>query len=153
MCTHHKICPDLEPTYNCIVVEEFTGGVFVRRFHKRVADYRLSNARRVNLLHALILHFWRPDADTIVQCYMNRKWKSPPALSLPMEISCPEPGVERITCGTDIVAWVDQVVDPEKFRCSGQPTQTDRSQYGGVRDQEAKDTNLILPRRMEVHRS
>ena len=153
MCTKHTICDDLEPTYNCLVVEQFTGGVFVRRFHQHVADYRLSNARRVNLLHALIIHFWRPDAETVVQCYMNRKWKSPPAHSLPMEICYPEEGVERLTCGSDIVAWVDQVVDPDKFRCTGGLTETEWSQRAGGQSHEANGHDLISQHRLGVSRS
>jgi len=152
MCTNHTICPDLEPTYNCVVVEQFTGGVFVRRFHQHVADYRLSNARRVNLLHALIIHFWRPDAETVVQCYMNRKWKTPPAHSLPMEISYPEEGVERITCGSDIVAWVDQVVDPEKFRRARGLPETEWTQHAGEPGNETSGKVLVPNRRLEVCR-
>jgi len=53
----HKLCDALNPSENCIVVEQCTEGIFVRKYHLHVAAYRLSDARRTNLLHALVIHF------------------------------------------------------------------------------------------------
>ena len=117
----HKLCEDLNPSENCIVVEQYTEGTCVRKFHLHVAAYRLSGARRINLLHVLVIHFWAPDAETVVQCYLNRKWRTPPACPLPMEISDPEPGVVRVSCGSNIIAWMDQVVRLDEFRRTGGP--------------------------------
>jgi len=116
MSGNRKLCDDLHPSENCIVVEQCTEGTFVRKFHLHVADYRLSAVRRINLLHVLVIHFWMPDAETVVQCYLNRKWRTPPACPLPVETCDPEPGVVRLSCGSNTIAWVDQVAHPGEFR-------------------------------------
>jgi hypothetical protein len=120
MYENFKLCHDLQPTDLCLVVEQYKGGVFERRFHKHVPNSRLSNDARIHLLKALVVRFYGESgmgAEHIVNCYLNPRGKSPPAAAdLRIKTSYPEPGVLRCYCGGDTVAWSDQVIAKLKFR-------------------------------------
>jgi hypothetical protein len=45
-----KLCPDLQPSDVCLVVEQYRDGGFERRFHKHVPRERLADPARLDLL-------------------------------------------------------------------------------------------------------
>ncbi len=111
MYEHHKLCDRLKPSEICVVVEQYTEGIFIRKFHEHVPKSRLSIDARINLLRALVIHFSGLGAETIVRCFLNKRGKTPAANdSLRIETSYPEPGVLRDYCGSNTVAWSDQVM-------------------------------------------
>jgi hypothetical protein len=120
MYENHKLCDRLKPSETCLVVEQYTGGTFTRKFHEHVPKSRLSDDRRRNLLRALVIRFSGIGAETVVRCYLNKSGSAPATdNSLRMTISYPEPGVLRLYCGTNTKAWSDQVIAPVKFRRAG----------------------------------
>ncbi len=118
MYENHKLCDSLKPSEICLVVEQYTEGIYIRKFHEHVPKHRLSNSARTNLLRTLVLHFSGASAEAIVSSSLNKRGRSPPAMPLLWATSYPEPGVLRSYRGTDTVAWSDQVITPEKFRRS-----------------------------------
>ena len=52
-----KLCPDLQPSDVCLVVEQYRDGGYERRFHKHVPRDRLPDAARLDLLRALVARF------------------------------------------------------------------------------------------------
>ena len=117
MYENHKLCDSLKPREICLVVEQYTKGVFIRKHHEHVPKSRLSNDARINLLRALVIHFSKVGAETIVRCYVNKRVGEPLADNrLRITTSYPEPGVLRQYCGSNTVAWSDEVIGPNKFR-------------------------------------
>ena len=106
---NHKVCDSLKPSEICLVVEQYTEGIYIRKFHEHVPKHRLSNSARTNLLRTLVLHFLGASAEAIVSSSLNERGRA---------TSYPEPGVLRSYCGTNTIAWSDQVIAPIKFRCS-----------------------------------
>jgi hypothetical protein len=115
---NYKLCDRLKPSEICLVVEQYnTEGTFTRKFHEHVPKSRLSNDARGNLLRALVIHFSAIGAETIVGCYLNTRGRTPAADNrLRMVTSYPEPGVLRLYCGANTVAWSDLVIAPVNFR-------------------------------------
>jgi hypothetical protein len=115
-----KLCPDLQPADVCVVVEQYRGGGFERRFHKHVARERLSDEDRIELLRSLVARFAArtgPSAEQIVGSYLNTNSERPaPANDLTIVTSHPEPGVVRCYCGSATVAWSDHVFARKQFR-------------------------------------
>jgi hypothetical protein len=85
---------------------------------EHVPAHRLSNDARTDLLFAMVIRFSGFSAETIVRCYLNKRGRTPPADEghLRCAVSYPEPGVMRCYCGTDTIAWSDQVNRKEVFR-------------------------------------
>ena len=115
---NHKLCAELKPKEICLVLEQYTQGKFIRQYHEHVPAYRLSNDSRTNLLCALVIRFSGLDAETIVRCHLNTRGKKPPTDvgHLRCAVSRPERGVLRCYCGTDTIAWSDQVIRASEFR-------------------------------------
>jgi hypothetical protein len=40
------LCPELDPSHLCIVLEQYKAGVFERQFHRHVPRHRLSDAAK-----------------------------------------------------------------------------------------------------------
>ncbi len=118
MYENHKLCDSLKPSEICLVVEQYTEGIYIRKFHEHVPKHRLSNSARTNLLRTLVLHFSGASAEAIVSSSLNKRGRSPPAMTFQWATSYPEPGVLRFYWGTDTIAWSDQVIVPEKFRAA-----------------------------------
>ena len=117
MYDNHTLCETLMPSEICIVVEQYFEGAFTRQFHEHVPRSRLSDAARGALLRALVIHFSRMGAESIVRCHLNDRGRSPLADScLSMVVRYPEAGVLRTYCGANTSAWSDQVIVPSKFR-------------------------------------
>ena len=117
MYENHKLCSSLTPKQICLVVEQYKEGEITRKYHEHVPKYRLSDESRRNLLRALVISFSGMSPESIVRCYLNDRGSLPSAnLSLPVIVKYPEPGVLRHYCGTNTVAWSDQVIVLEDFR-------------------------------------
>jgi len=117
MYENYKLCDRLRPSEICLVVEQYDEGKNIRKFHQHVAKSRLSRDARINLLRTLVLHFSRVQAETIVRCYLNARARVPSADErLRIVQSYPEAGVIRFYCGSDTVAWSDQVIIEKDFR-------------------------------------
>jgi hypothetical protein len=114
-----KICDELRPSEVCLVVEQYKDGTFKRCFHQHIRKSKLSNDARINLLKALVVRFFGGSgmgAEQIVNLYVGSRGKSRSATNLRIVTSYPEPGVLRTYCGSNTVAWTDQVIVPNKFR-------------------------------------
>jgi hypothetical protein len=127
MQTRFKLCPDLQASDVCLVVEQYREGEFERRFHKHVPRALLSDSARADLLRALVARFSErtgPSTDQIVSAYLNTSGdKPPPSNNLTIVTSHPEPGVVRSYCGSATVAWSDHVFARTQFR---RPQSTDQ---------------------------
>jgi hypothetical protein len=124
MYDNYRLCDELTPSEICFVVQQYEHEhSFIRRFHRHVPRSRLSETTRHDLLRALVIHFSKMDAETIVCCHLNNTGRKPAAdtSSLRFVVSNPEPGVWRTYCGIDTQAWSDQVVRPSGFRTGSPP--------------------------------
>ena len=115
---NHKVCDSLKPSEICLVVEQYTEGIYILKFHAHVPKHRLIHSARTNLLRTLVLHFLGASAEAIVSSSLNERGRSPPTMTFPWATRYPEPGVLRSYCGTNTIAWSDQVITLKKFRCS-----------------------------------
>ena len=116
----YKLCAELKPKEVCVVLERCESGGYARLVHAHVPYRRISNDRRLELLRALILGAKRSADDelsSIISYFLNDRGRSPERRSLPVHVAYPEPGVLRTYCGTNLIAWSDQVVLPDEFRC------------------------------------
>ena len=118
MYENHKLCDSLKPSEICLVVEQYTKRMYIRKFHRHVPKHRLSNNARINLLRTLVLHFSGASAEAIVSSSLNERGRSPPATTIRCLTGYPEPGVLRTYCGINTIAWSDQVIAPWEFRRS-----------------------------------
>ena len=115
-----KLCPELKHKEVCIVLERYQAGEFTRLVHEHIPYRRISNDSRLNLLRALILGAKRSADDelsSIIGYFLNDRGHRPERRLLPVRQVYPEPGVSRTYCGSNLVAWSDQVISPEQFRC------------------------------------
>jgi hypothetical protein len=117
MYTGFHLCPELQPKTRCIVLRRYQQGEIVDLYHCHVAEHRLNNDKVTELLKALVIRFSEFEADHIVRCYLSSRG-SDPASADPFRFHTeyPEPGVIRHSCGTNVQAWCDVVIVPEKFR-------------------------------------
>jgi hypothetical protein len=115
-----KLCPDLQVSDVCLVVEQYRDGGYERRFHKHVPRDRLADAARLDLLRALVARFSArtgSSAEQIVTSHLNANGEHvPPLNNLTIVTSHPEPGVVRCYCGSATVAWSDHVFARKQFR-------------------------------------
>ncbi len=116
-----KLCPDLKIKELCVVLEKYHDGSFERQFHRHIPSYRLSQSRKMEMLKALVVRYAMFNADTIVSAYVNNRGQNP-SHSDKFQIHCsyPESGVQRVYCGTNTKAWIDQVLSPTSFRLETQ---------------------------------
>jgi hypothetical protein len=113
-----KLCEGLTAEYVCFVVEQYSEGVFERKFHEHVRASRTSNESRAAILRALVAHFGSFSAEHIMACYLNKRG-SEPAYDSALEIrhTCySEPGVLRHYCGANTSAWCDFIFSRRAFR-------------------------------------
>jgi hypothetical protein len=57
MYDNQKLCEKLKPKEICLVVEQYTEGIFERQFHEHIPKRRLSESALQNLLQALAFKF------------------------------------------------------------------------------------------------
>ena len=107
MYENFKLCPELRPSETCLVLEQYVGGYFERRFHMHVPSSRVSKAELGNLLRALVIRFYEGEGmgpEHIVQLHLIDRKKKTALNSLSIHHSRPEPGVLRFYCGSNTVA-------------------------------------------------
>ncbi len=114
-----KLCSDLRDGEKCIVLSRYAGVNFERLIHEHVPSHRLSKDNTINLLKTLVIGSARRSDDelhSIVGYFLNGRGREPARRAMPITVKYPEPGVLRIYCGTDIMAWCDDVVSKNHFR-------------------------------------
>ncbi len=112
----YKLCPGLKPKEICIVVEEYHGGNFYRRFHEHIPKHRISEENLSAMLQSPVLKFQNNEPLTILRSFLNERGKEPPAYKSMWHVTRPEPGGLRKHCGSNTCAWSDQVIAPWDFR-------------------------------------
>ena len=104
----------------CIYLRKYNhghGDPYTELYHAHFPKHRLSEDASLELMRALVVRYEGFEAPYIVRCYLNDRGREPEASGvLRITIEYPEPGVVRRYCGTDVQAWIDTVVDPDKFR-------------------------------------
>ena len=114
-----KLCGTLNPQEKCILLREYTQGTFEELFHKHVEAYKLAEKVHRELLRTLVLRYEHAHAETILDAYLSRFGDDAKLSHPPIFVEeCPEAGVLRLYCGGNVCAWIDTVIDPEKFRRS-----------------------------------
>jgi hypothetical protein len=115
-----QLCPELTPSARCIRVQSYSNGAFTEVFHHHLPRHRINDDDIVSMLKALILAVEQAPLEKIAQSYVNlRKGEPVYPTQLNAHVDYPEPGVHRLICGTDVIAWVDTVLDSAKFRTAG----------------------------------
>lgn len=116
MYSHFQLCKDIEPKQKCFRLRRYNQGVFEDVFHEHVSKHRISLDSAKEMMKALVLRHEEVTAQHILRCYLN-KGRNPKALDhLKIVVGYPEPGVIRRYIGHNIQAWMDEVIDPGKFR-------------------------------------
>lgn len=113
------LCPDLLSGEKCIVLRRYASGNYERLIHEHVPSHRLSKDNTINLLKTLVIGSVRRSDDeipSIVGYYLNGRGQKPARRSIPITPAYPEPGVLRIYCGTNTMAWCDEVVAEDSYR-------------------------------------
>jgi hypothetical protein len=117
---NYRLCPDLRPDQDCIVVQQYRNGEFIRLHHDHVRRSQVSEETRRELLVALVIRFSDMPAEGIVKCYLNSRGKDSSRdwyqAKIRGHVSYPEPSVIRWYCGSDTTAWVDHVIQKHIFR-------------------------------------
>ena len=114
-----QLCNDLKPKQRCFRLRKYNEGTFDDIFHEHVPDRRISAGNAREMMKALVLRYEEAHAERILRSYLNSRRGSPAACN-PFQITVeyPEPGVMRTYCGTNVQAWMDEVIAPGKFRPS-----------------------------------
>jgi hypothetical protein len=117
MHSRFQLCKDIEPKQKCFRLRRYNQGVFDDVFHEHVPKHRISLDSGIEMMKALVLRHEEFAAPYILRCYLNSQGRSPEALDLlKIVVEYPEPGVIRRYIGHNIQAWMDEVIDPGKFR-------------------------------------
>ncbi|MSP43669.1 MAG: hypothetical protein EXR08_09945 [Alphaproteobacteria bacterium] len=118
---NYRLCPDLKIKEFCIVLEQYHDGSFDREFHQHIPSHRLSQPSKIEMLKALVVRYAQFGPETIVSAYVNERGHSPlHSDQFRFHNSYPEPGVQRVYCGTNTKAWIDQVIAPTSCRVNTQ---------------------------------
>jgi hypothetical protein len=119
--SNFEICLDLKFGEKCIVLQRYSRDCHKRLVHEHVPSKRLSKNITINLLKSLVIGSVRRSDDeiaSIVGYFVNDRGRKPARRVLPITCEYPEPGVLRTYCGTNIMAWCDEVVSKGDFRQS-----------------------------------
>lgn len=113
-----QLCNDMEPKQKCFRLRRYNQGVFDDIFHEHVPKHRISLDSAIELMKVLVLRHSEVAAPYILRCYLNSRGREPQALDpFRCDVEYPEPGVIRRYCSSNNVqAWMDEVIDPGKFR-------------------------------------
>lgn len=117
-----QICDALKPKQKCFRLRQYNQGKFDDLFHKHIPKYRISIDNAINVMMMLVARQSEWNDLYILQSRLNKRGKEPIAEpSFQITIEYPEPGVIRRYCNSgDVVAWMDEVIQPGEFRLSGQ---------------------------------
>ena len=113
-----QLCARLEPGEKCFRLRKYEQGEFIELFHEHVPAHRISQDNAMAALKSLVLRYQEAEAGRILRHYLNGRGSSPKAEDhyCLFHVEYPEPGVIRKYCGINIEAWMDEVIDPGKFR-------------------------------------
>jgi hypothetical protein len=57
------------------------------------------------------------EASHILRSYLSKRGRDPESRDpFQIRLEYPEPGVLRKYCGTDVLVWIDTVINPRTFR-------------------------------------
>jgi hypothetical protein len=116
----YRLSHNLRPGFVELVVEEYSEGKRHRLFEMLFSKSRISGDQATALLKALVCRFSGRTGlgfEQIVSAFLNKRGKNPTSSDpFQITISYPEPGVKRQYCGTDTIAWIDEVIVPSKSR-------------------------------------
>ena len=117
---NYRLCSDLRSDEVCIVVQQYRDGEFLRLHHEHVRHSQLSEETCGTLLKALVIKFSDMPAEGLVKCYLNSRGKDSLRdwyqAQIRGHVTHPEPGVLRVYCGSDTIAWADRVIQKHIFR-------------------------------------
>jgi hypothetical protein len=112
-----SLCRDFDPKQKCFRVQRYDRGFFREEFHEHVPKHRINADEGTEAIRALLVRFANLSGSEILRSLLNERGKTPPATRvLHVYVEYPEAGVVRKTCGGNVIAWVDEVVDEEAFR-------------------------------------
>jgi hypothetical protein len=105
----------------CIRLRKYNhgqGDPYSELFHEHFPGHRISEDASIEMMKALVLRYEEVEASYILRCHLNKRGHEPESCadSLRITVEYPERGVIRKYCGTNIQAWLDTVIVPEKFR-------------------------------------
>jgi hypothetical protein len=116
----YRLSQNLKPGFVELVVEEYHAGRRRRLFEMLFPKSRISGDQATAMLKALVCRFSGKTGlgfEQIVSAFLNKRGRKPISSDpFQITISYPEPGVKRQYCGTDTIAWIDEVIVPSKFR-------------------------------------
>ena len=112
-----QLCHDLQPKQRCFRLREYNQGTFDDVFHEHIPAHRISKDNAIQMMKSLVLRYENAHAERILRSYLNSRGRNPAACD-PFQIGVeyPEPGVMRTYCGTNVQAWMDEVLVPGDFR-------------------------------------
>jgi hypothetical protein len=118
--TGFQICSELKKNEKCFRLQKYNNGEFEELFHEHVPKHRISKGNSIELLKALIVKYSGLEFPQIICSYLNNRNDKPSAIKLfQIQSEYPEPGVLRTYCSSgDLNIWFDEVIAPDKFRCS-----------------------------------
>ena len=120
MHSRYNLCPELDASSYCFVLEQYETGRVERIEHVHVPRHRISKPEALEVLKTLVSRFWGKtgmSTEMILNSRVNNRNGFPrPSGELKITVEYPENGVLRYYCGTDTVAWCDQVVEADNFR-------------------------------------
>jgi hypothetical protein len=127
--TGFQICSELKKKEKCFRLQQYNNGEFEELFHEHVPKHRISKGNSIELLKSLIVRYSGLEFPQIVCSYLNDRGKNPSVIKLfQLQIEYPEPGVLRTYCSSrNLNIWFDEVIAPDKFRCSEKSIKKNRS--------------------------
>jgi len=117
-----QICGTLKPNQKCFRLRRYNQGKYDELFHEHVPKHRISEDNARNFMKTLVARYREWNDFYILQSFLNERGKEPTSeRPFQMPIEYPEPGViRRYCCSGNVEAWMDEVIQPENFRPSGQ---------------------------------
>lgn len=114
-----QLCDQLQSKQKCFRLQTYSEGRFVLVFHEHVPSYRLSLDSAIEVMRMLVVRNEAFGDFQALQCYLNTRGRAPAANGLlEIHLDRPEPGVLRRGCGANVMAMMDEVIDPTTFRRS-----------------------------------
>jgi hypothetical protein len=118
MYSDYQLCSSLKRGQKCFRLGKYELGEFVDILHEHVPAHRISHDSAIGMMQSLILRYQEAEAGQILRHYLNRRGRDPESLDWRSHVEYPEPGVLRTYRGANVQAWMDEVIDPRKFRKS-----------------------------------
>lgn len=113
-----SLCSKLDAEDKCFRLQRYNQGRFEELFHEHVPHHRIGMQNSTEVIRALVVRFDQFTAAEILRSHLNSRGAERSAVKnhLRVHVHYPEPGVVRRCCGSDTVAWMDEVIDATVFR-------------------------------------